>query len=110
MKMQPITYAGLCYWYGRINRDGFGGRLPKIHLEFSRSLYWLGCSYKRPRLKGGFGFRISINKRIQFSRTLVINTLVHEMVHIEHWSWEHSPRFRHRIYQVIAKAKLKRFL
>jgi len=118
MSLQPVSIKQLRYWFNRINCLAFDGKLAKTVLQIVDSNEWVACTgrcrvltpkkdkkWDKERL-----FVIKINKKTQFSRSLVVISLAHEMIHVEHWGWGHGTRFENRMLEVIKAAKLERFL
>src|SRR6266436_5835921 len=107
MMIQPISDRQLRYWFNRINRIAFDGRL---HAAFEFKNFKDGGAAYTEKVRGKDIFYIAINKKIRYSPSCTIISLAHEMIHVEHRSWGHGSRFQKRMLQVIRRAKLEKFL
>ena len=77
------------------------------YLEFGHSNEWVALTNKN---LANETFSIRINRKIQFSLSLVITSLVHEMVHVEDGKRPHGHKFGERIIEAYKKAKLEKYL
>lgn len=84
----PVSERDLRAAFAAINRDHFGGTLPAdTQVVFSAQLRRaIGrAQHKYARRSGSHHYRISIARSIDRDPAEVINTLVHEMIHIEQY-------------------------
>jgi hypothetical protein len=99
----------------KLNRTGFKNSLPFDTVVKFGKLDILGETSRKRRCCEACGttvnrFVITINERLRWSATASMQTLVHEMVHVEHWDWFHNKKFYNRVYKIYEVANLKRFL
>lgn len=104
------TNKDLRYWYGLFNKRHFGdklpkdldvkfGKLPKGLLGTTNCIKYIG---KDKHKSSAQNIRIDLN--IRQRSTIVILTLLHEMVHVENPSWiGHGRRFDRRMKELAAK-------
>ncbi len=107
MSLEKVSERQLRFWFNRLNRLAFGSKLKVDYLEFGHSDDWVAVTNKN-LAKGTFSIRIS--NRIRFSLSLVITSLVHEMVHVENWKLSHGRKFGQRIIKAYKKARLEQYL
>jgi len=119
MSLAPVTKRQAKYWFNRINKMAFDGQLSKTEIVFERTTEYLAATSRRShwRVLGNreetikeYSFTIRMNEKTLFSRSVFIQTLAHEMVHVEHWDWAHNDKFFNRVYEVIGHKRLRKFL
>jgi len=82
MANQHMTLGGLRWWYGRINRRAFAGRLPNPDIRFGATGDLAGWCVPEIR---PVPVVIDTADRTRYNNALL--TLIHEMVHIAHPRW-----------------------
>lgn len=101
-----MTNAELKQMYLDFNRKYFGNKLPKnLVLHFVD----LGKDHGVTRTYWENPVYIYINKRLNYSKSLVAPTLLHEMVHIEFPKLEHGPTFHKRMMKLAKQGAFKPF-
>ena len=95
----------LRYWYGRVNRELFAGKLPKVLLQYGDGTERMGFTvygYFAPDEQHPV---IHIDSRV-VTRGMLISTLAHEMVH--YYQHLHGLPLNHgRFFKSQAKRLLK---
>ena len=84
--MKPTT-DDLQQQFDALNNQCFGGQLPKVRIQLSKARTYLGqLGYKRRRkLLGGweyYDYVIRISIRLEHTEDEIIDTLLHEMIHL----------------------------
>jgi len=103
------TKRSIRWWFTRINKKAFRGKLPVIPVKYGNTDKVVAYT-NRYRTRSQEWFTIRLSKKIQFSRSLSLISLAHEMVHVENWRWGHNRKFEKRLVEVVKKAGLVRFL
>lgn len=80
-----VTREWMETWFGRFNREYFGGKLPVPDLSLTRARTRLGqMSYKRATRWGRtklYDFQISLTTYYDMTERQAQNVLLHEMIH-----------------------------
>ena len=84
--MKPTT-EDLQQQFDALNKQCFGGQLPKVRIQLSKARTYLGqLGYKRRRkLLGGweyYDYVIRISIRLEHTEDEITDTLLHEMIHL----------------------------
>jgi hypothetical protein len=113
--VERMTKRKAFYWYCFINREAFGGALTSdVTFKFHRTKNYLASCFRvlRPfgidekgHIKYRDHFVITFNRRIQWSRTLCVQTLAHEMVHVwryelRHGNKQEQKKIEDKVYKV----------
>ena len=97
------TNADLRRYYRVANRKYFGNKLPIINLYFTKLRSSVGVT----RVLGNVPVYIDINESLRTYQAVTIQTVLHEMVHVERPQWKgHDWRFDRRMLRL---AKLGAF-
>lgn len=102
-----VTNDDLMIHYRDFNKKFFSNKLPKdMIVEFGESKNWLGCTtYKKTR-----PLYIQINRRIRFSLSMCMMTLLHEMVHVNlPPRVNHGKEFQMRMLKLARQSAMKRW-
>lgn len=119
-----LTNKDLAHWYKLANRRYFGSKLPQtdIVIKFSDLPGKLGMAYRESYTRKATvkerrdnklnksavcvtkRYHVRINKKYQDSVVIAVQTLLHEMIHVENWKWHgHGKKFDRRMLK-LAKA------
>jgi hypothetical protein len=116
MALERMTKRKALYWYCFINREAFHGALPHdVTFKFHRTKDYLACCRRIVvpfgiDMKGNVTYRdhfiITFNDRIRWSRTLCVQSLAHEMVHVWRYDLRHGnkkeqKKIQEKVYKVL---------
>lgn len=91
------TNKDLRRYYRVANRKYFGNALPELNLYFSKLRSISGVT----RVLGDVPAYIEINEDLRTYQAITIQTVLHEMVHVEHPTWKgHDWRFDRRMLRL----------
>lgn len=94
------TNADLRRYYRFANKRYFGNKLPSINLYFTKLRSISGVT----RLLCNIPAYIEISESLRTFQAITIQTVIHEMVHVEHPTWKgHGWQFDRRMLR-LAKA------
>lgn len=109
---QVKRISTLQWYFETANRRYFRNRLKGVTVEWDRKLpeITLGTTRSQlgPVLKGTRTFKILINPKLRGLTTVIILTLLHEMVHVEQWDKigrresYHGHKFQRRMKELAA--------
>lgn len=97
----PIDDEELGRLYSLLNKSQFGGILPDIEVKFVSSVkLWLGTCHVLRSEDRMHRIWIALNKRLKSSAESLVDTLLHEMIHV--WQYTQAVKYKDESYTDIS--------